>query len=120
MMKIKYLYTLFIRDDNGVPQNQQRGFIAGLVPEFPIDSKMFIVCKVDPAILTEVDLTDDTICLDLATLCKKFPNSTKEVELEDGSMFPVAVFGYFDVKGRSSEEECPIITFADCLPRGVA
>lgn len=118
---MRYLYALFIRDDKWRKQNQQRGFIAGKpVTEFPVYSDPFIVCKIDPAILSESVLNDDTICLDLATLCEKFPPTTETYVDEDGSEQPRIIAGYFDIDGRSSEKECPVITFDDCLPREVS
>jgi hypothetical protein len=110
---MKYVYVLFIRDDSEEePKNQRRGFIAGKPSDkFPVYHDPFIVCKVDPSIITNDMLVDDTICLKLDKL--QTQNTTKPVENENGEVVDVVVYDYFDKNGRSSEECCPVITLDD-------
>lgn len=109
-----YKYVCFVR---GYGNNQDRGEIAGLPNDnFPLTSEPFIVCRVDESILTEDLLRDDKIRLNLEKLQK--PNSTKEIVDEDGTPHTVPDYDYFDVDGRSSEEESPVIDLNDVIQGG--
>ena len=79
--------------------------------KFPSYSEPFIICKVDESILTEDILVNDKICLKLDQLQK--PNTTKEVTSEEGNTHTVTVYDYYDINGRSSEQEAPLITTED-------
>ena len=106
---MSYKYVLFVRQ-NG--RNQNRGEIAGLpLDKFPAYSEPFIVCKVDASVLTEDLLTNDKVSLKLSQLQK--PNTTKAVTDDEGNTNTVTVYDYYDIDGRSSEAECPVITLND-------
>jgi len=79
-----------------------------VVDNYPYDDRSFIVCKVDESIFA-----GGKTMLKLDALMKKHPNSTKQVPDEDGVFHTVDVFGYFDINGRSSEAECPVISGGD-------
>ncbi len=108
------LYVNFIRRDGC---KVERGYIAGKPSkDFPQTSTPFIVCKIDPSILQEGDLSDDSIRLNFAKLQK--PNTIKQVTDEEGTINTVTVYDYFDPNGRSSEEEAPLIDFTDVIRGG--
>jgi len=106
---MKCKYVLFVR---GTGKYQKRGEIAGLpLDRFPPTSEPFIVVKVDESILTEDLLTNGNIALKLVKLQK--PNTTEEITDEDGNPQTVTVYDYYDINGRSSEAEAPVITLDD-------
>ncbi len=111
---MSYLYVNFIRKDG---LKVARGYIAGVPSaEFPASPENLIVCRVDPSILREGDLADDSIHLNFEKLQK--PDTTKEVEDVEGNTHTVTVYDYFDINGRSSEAEAPLIDFTDVIRGG--
>ncbi len=105
------MFVCFIRKDGC---KVSRGYIAGKPSkDFPQTSEPFIVCKIDPSILQEGDLSDDSIRLNFSKLQK--PNTTEEVTDEEGVVHTVDVYDYFDPNGRSSEVGAPVINFNDVI-----
>jgi len=100
---LSHKYALFIRKNQ---LNRKRGELAGILPEFPKSPESFIVCKVADGVLV-----GGNVRLKLEELQK--PNTTKEVTDEDGNTHTITIYDYYDINGRSSGQEAPVITLED-------